>query len=468
MNTSCVDVCNGYRSGQSRRGNKITLSLVAFLAGLAFLASASAQTYTVLHNFTAATGGGPEFPNLLAQGQDGNLYSTASYGGSGGVGVVFRTTPTGTYKVLYNFDNTHGSTPFGGLTLGTDGKFYGTTISGGTSNSGTVFKINSSGSLSSLWSFNVTRDNMYAPYAPPIQGSDGNFYGTAYFGGVYKLTPTGELNQIFWGNQGGSSYGPLFQGVDGNFYGSTVNGGSSLSGSIFNVNAGDIYDFDACSGNPCGPYGSLVQASDGNFYGTTLWGGSLGGGVIFKISPSGAFTALYEFPTDSNGNSCGSDTGLLYATDKKFYGVTSGCGTMGYGVIFKVTPSGAYSVLHNFDKTHGWGADSTLMQHTSGKIYGMTSNGGTGTLGVIFSLDAGLQPFAKLVSTTGRAGQTIGILGQGLRGTTSVKFNGTNATFTVVSDTYLKAKVPSGATSGFVTVTTPSGTLKSSQTFMIP
>jgi hypothetical protein len=59
------------------------------------------------------------------------------------------------------------------------------------------------------------------------------------------------------------------------------------------------------------------------------------------------------------------------------------------------------------------------------------------------------------------------ILGGGLTGTSNVSFNGTSATFTEVSDTYLKATVPSGATTGFVTVTTPSGRLTSNQQFRV-
>lgn len=39
--------------------------------------------------------------------------------------------------------------------------------------------------------------------------------------------------------------------------------------------------------------------------------------------------------------------------------------------------------------------------------------------------------------------------------------------FTIQSDTYLTATVPAGATAGFVTVTTPSGTLISNKTFRV-
>jgi hypothetical protein len=102
------------------------------------------------------------------------------------------------------------------------------------------------------------------------------------------------------------------------------------------------------------------------------------------------------------------------------------------------------------------------MQHTNGKIYGLTLACGGGG-GVVYSLDVGLAPFANLMTTQGKAGQTVQILGQGFTGTTSVMFGTGSASFTIVSDTYLTAKVPTSGTTGFVTVTTPSGTLTSEQ-----
>ena len=79
----------------------------------------------------------------------------------------------------------------------------------------------------------------------------------------------------------------------------------------------------------------------------------------------------------------------------------------------------------------------------------------------------GLGPFVALVRNSGKVGQTGGILGQGFTGTTDVSINGTPATFTVVSDTYLQATVPAGATSGSVTVTTPTGVLTSNVPFTV-
>jgi uncharacterized protein (TIGR03437 family) len=67
----------------------------------------------------------------------------------------------------------------------------------------------------------------------------------------------------------------------------------------------------------------------------------------------------------------------------------------------------------------------------------------------------------------GEVGKAVGILGNNLTGTTGVSFNGSPATFAVVSPTYIKATVPSGATTGFVKVTTPKKTLKSNVVFRV-
>jgi hypothetical protein len=52
------------------------------------------------------------------------------------------------------------------------------------------------------------------------------------------------------------------------------------------------------------------------------------------------------------------------------------------------------------------------------------------------------------LTTSGKAGQVIQILGNGLTGTTSVKFGTGSASFTVVSDTYMTAVVPATGTTG--------------------
>ena len=88
--------------------------------------------------------------------------------------------------------------------------------------------------------------------------------------------------------------------------------------------------------------------------------------------------------------------------------------------------------------------------------------------GTVFKLSVGLGPFVIFIRNSAKVGQTAQILGQGFTGTSSVSFNGTPATFTIKSGTYLTATVPAGATTGFVTVTTTNGTLKSNQIFRVP
>ena len=81
----------------------------------------------------------------------------------------------------------------------------------------------------------------------------------------------------------------------------------------------------------------------------------------------------------------------------------------------------------------------------------------------------GLSPFVTARPDFGMAGRIIQILGNDLTGTTSVTFNGTPAAFKVICGTHIKAEVPSGATSGTIGVTTPSGTLSSNVPFhLIP
>src|SRR4029077_6846040 len=105
---------------------------------------------------------------------------------------------------------------------------------------------------------------------------------------------------------------------------------------------------------------------------------------------------------------------------------------------------------------------------TNGKFYGTIPAGGSGNNGSIYSLDMGLDPFVTFVRSQGKVGSTTQILGQGLTGTTSVTFNGIPAaSFSHVSYTYMTGGVPSGAATGPMVVTTPSGKLTSNVNFRI-
>ena len=70
--------------------------------------------------------------------------------------------------------------------------------------------------------------------------------------------------------------------------------------------------------------------------------------------------------------------------------------------------------------------------------------------------------------TSGSAGTQVDIQGSGFTGTTAVSFNGSSASFAVNSNTDLSATVPSGATTGKISVVTPNGTAVSADNFTVP
>ncbi len=87
---------------------------------------------------------------------------------------------------LYSFVGypNDGRDPFAKLVQGRDGNFYGTTFQNGSHGEGTVFRISPSGTYTSLYSFFGVADDGKGPGAEMVQGRDGNFYGTTYYGGA--------------------------------------------------------------------------------------------------------------------------------------------------------------------------------------------------------------------------------------------------------------------------------------------
>lgn len=475
------------------------------LLSAAIATAAPAQTFTTLANFNGSNGSTPFSP--LIQGLDGNLYGTTIFGGVKNEGVVFSMTKSAAPAALFSFCSgtsscLNGYQPYAGLVLAESGNFYGTTFYGGTkrhisTGGGTVFQITASGKLTRRYAFCAQTncsDGLF-PNDALVQANGADFYGTTESGGtaggfgtVFKMTSTGSLTTLhsFASNsaEGGAPSAGLVQASDGRFYGTTSGGGANgYGGTVFRITASGalttLYSFCALSNCADGATSeaTLVQASDGDFYGTTAEGGNLGCGdtfgcgTVFKITSAGALTTLYSFCGQAHCTDGAFPTGaLVQATDGNFYGTTS-TGGAGNGTVFKITPAGNLTTLHSFcvqNCSDGAAPFAGMVQATDGNLYGTTSAGGVSlNNGTIFSLSAGLGPFVEALPYTGAAGKTIKILGQGLTGTTAVSFNGTSASFTVKSDTYLTATVPLGATTGFVTATTPGGVLTSNQQFRV-
>jgi hypothetical protein len=113
------------------------------------------------------------------------------------------------------------------------------------------------------------------------------------------------------------------------------------------------------------------------------------------------------------------------------------------------------------------GTPGALIQHTNGFLYGFTETGGEESEGVFYRFDIGQPPFVTYLPSYGRVGMTVQILGQYFTAESEVFFNGVQAQVTAVEPTYMRAVVPDGATSGFITVTTAKGTLKSDKVFLV-
>jgi uncharacterized repeat protein (TIGR03803 family) len=249
-----------------------------------------------------------------------------------------------------------------------------------------------------------------------------------------------------------------------------------------------LYSFCSHAGCTDGanPFAGLVQATNGDLYGATGAGGigasvcapgqltPVGGcGTLFKITPSGTLATLYSFCSQGE---CTDGmyplAALIQGTDGYLYGTTSGGGANGEGTIFKITPSGKLTALYSLCSqsgcSDGASPQAALIQATNGDLYGTTMSGGAATYyGTVFSLSIGLGPFVEAQTTSGRVGAAVKILGTDLTGATSVTFNGTAATFTVVSPSLITTTVPTGATTGKVEVVTPGGTLSSNLVFRV-
>jgi uncharacterized repeat protein (TIGR03803 family) len=314
---------------------------------------------------------------------------------------------TQTFTTLHSFNGTDGKLPFAALSQGTDGNIYGTTYYGGTASSGNVFKISTVGSLKSAYAFCSAAncaDGEYT-YAAPVQGTDGNYYGTTYLGGandqgtVFKLTAGGKLTTLhsFNGTDGAEPLAGVVQAANGAFYGTTYSGGSKGDGTVFKITSGGVFTslHSFCSQSSCtdgdNPFAPLLLGTDGNLYGTTLAGGAHGDGEVFKITPSGALTVLYSFCSQS-GCADGEfpQTGLVQASDGNFYGTTILGGAYGNGTIFKMTPTGTLTTIYSVCSQNGCPDGNYLyaglIQATDGNLYGIMQIGGANNFGTIFSI----------------------------------------------------------------------------------
>jgi uncharacterized repeat protein (TIGR03803 family) len=216
--------------------------------GTIFKIDTNGAAFTRLRAFSgssSSTGGGGPHGSLIQSGT--TLYGTTLWGGSSGLGGIFKIQTNGTgYSLFYSFTGgtTGGGEPYGTTLVQSGPILYGMTKSGGSSNGGTIFKVNTNGTgFPLLHSFAGGAGDGWQP-----------FCGT--------LVQSGSM-----------------------LYGMTTGGGAGGGGTVFQINTNGtgfrvLHEFETSTGQ--GPWGSLLLYGS-TLYGMTQGGGSNSVGVIFAL-----------------------------------------------------------------------------------------------------------------------------------------------------------------------------------------
>jgi hypothetical protein len=178
---------------------------------------------------------------------------------------------------------------------------------------------------------------------------------------------------------------PLQIGKSSFLYAVASAGGTGAGGTIVRTNTtglgGAVYTFQPGPHNdyPDGEYPGVafVPGPDGNFYGITAKGGRFNWGVMFRLTPSGAVQKVYDF---CSALSC-PDTGALLTLGKdgSFYGIAS-------KIFFRLTTDGVWTQIATVPVNLG--LHTQLIQANDGNFYGANYiQNGDGS-GVAFRLTA--------------------------------------------------------------------------------
>ena len=214
---------------------------------------------------------------------------------------------------------------------------------------------------------------------------------------------TAQTFKVFYSfnfTDGSAPNGDLIRDSAGNFYGTTQFGGSSNRGLVYKLDSTGhqtiLYIFTGGSDGGT-PIGRLLRDSAGNLYGITSLGGdpTCACGTVFKLAKNGSLKVLHKFKGGKDGaqNQGQSELGLVMVNGDLYgsasFGGVSGCdGTLGCGVLFKVTQSGKETVLYRFTGQADGAFPQDLTSDQAGNIYGAA--GGSymqGNAGTLFKLD---------------------------------------------------------------------------------
>ncbi len=390
---------------QLSHGSKPLFALaIAFAFAAIGAIQSQAQTSSIIYSFTGGSDGAWPATGFVADNL-GNLYGTASSGGSAQYGTVFKITSSGGMVPLYSFKGgTDGATPLAGLYHASNGYLYGTTSAGGATGNGTVFEVTPKGVEKVLYSFKGGADGANPQSALTVDKA-GNLYGTTFSGGtsgngtVFKVTRKGKETVLHsFGSLGINPIAGVTFDKSGNLWGTTSAGGADGNGTVFELAASSGWEektvHDFALGTDGGvPYAGLVFDGSGNIYGATTEGGDSGqngGGTVFELSPNGTswtFNTLYGL---SGWGISGSYRNVLLDASGDVYATTHCDGSYGSGTVYKLSKSGRswnYTELYTFTgSTDGYYSFSNLVADKSGNLYGTTRYGGADNYGVVFKV----------------------------------------------------------------------------------
>ena len=415
--------------------------LAALLAGLGFMFTGkiTAQTFTVLHDFTGdaiTDDGGYPVDGFTPAGTFfyGTTASDEIYAGK-----VFRVNPDGTgFTTLFGFSITNGAWPNGGLVL-TGNTLYGTDNEGANGGAaenggnGAIFKLNTDGTgFTNLYLFSTGVPAGLSGLVTNRVGSNpgsglvlvvGTLYGTAFSGGtaacgtVFSIATNGTdftvLHTFAGGDDGALPQAGLLL-ANGTFYGTTAASDGLGNGTVYKINPDGtgyavLYEFTG-EDDGAHPYAGLILVSN-MLYGTADGGGNGGNGgngTVYKVNPDGSgFTTLYQFSagtTDLNFDYITNSDGAnpfsgLTLFGNTLYGVCQGGGASGDGTVYQVNTDGTgFAALYDFSGFNFLGDNITnsdgliplgnLLLY-GGLLYGTAYGGGTNGVGTMFNLTLG-------------------------------------------------------------------------------
>jgi uncharacterized repeat protein (TIGR03803 family) len=333
------------------------------------------------------------------------LYGVAFYGGTGGVGTLFRIDTDGHHFTnLYEFpapiaDPQHpgflldeGISPTQGLLI-VGNTIYGTTFSGGPKSFGlgTVFSIDTGGqnfqSLGTFTNYNGQNPNS----GVTLVGN--TLYGTTRTGGTNGLgsifaagTDGSGITTVYNFTNADDPYGGLVL-FSNDLYGFTQFGGVSSNGSVYRVSGASLTTIFSFSGtNGMYPY-ATPTLSGNTLYGTTFQGGKYGYGTVFKINTdSSGFTNFYNFTTANGANIDGAEPYFgVILSGNTLYGTTSTSGSGGQGTVYQVNTDGS-DFTNLYDFSYSDGANPTGVALVGNTLYGTAASGGSTGSGEIFGL----------------------------------------------------------------------------------